>query len=343
MIFTLETFDNQNSILLIGVGETNKYYLNIVRPETEEEVKTAFGDCDLTYCYSMLLDMGVNQNYIYVMNIDNTHDYLEAADLIRQYDFAYILPINLYISDYYNDPLNNGAQKYYVQAIMEKFYKRNNSYLLVTDKHASLYEDIDTYLNSMDSICSRIKNRQKEGIHSYENLVFVGNNLENIDWGNVYLAAMLSTTPIDEYPKYENNNYQNVIFDIDTHDVQSEVTYFKKHTTGEITIENLLSLDMALSPMKIVFIFRIQKYMFRDMDYTSVIGKPYTTYQMSIVKDMTIKYLNSYLGWLLQSFEIKDVFAKENTIHPGTVTIYIKFSIQPVGCVERYEVVKEIG
>ena len=55
MITNFHKIDKHKSFLLIGIGETNKYLHEIVKPEYLEEVKNVFGSCELVdaYCYRL--------------------------------------------------------------------------------------------------------------------------------------------------------------------------------------------------------------------------------------------------------------------------------------------------
>ena len=72
--FSFDKKDRKNSILIVGVGATNKHYNDIVKPESKKEMIDTFGDCQLTDSYIRALDFGASG--IYVMNIEKMHDYI---------------------------------------------------------------------------------------------------------------------------------------------------------------------------------------------------------------------------------------------------------------------------
>ena len=76
LIFDLKVNDKNNSTVIIGCGKTNKYYCDIVRPESKNEMRNVFGDCDLTDAYDMMIDMGVSD--LFVINIEKVHDCISA-------------------------------------------------------------------------------------------------------------------------------------------------------------------------------------------------------------------------------------------------------------------------
>ena len=68
MITSFQKIDKHKSMLLIGIGATNKYYMEVVKPESVEEAVDTFGICDLTDSYQLLID-GHNNADIFLLNI----------------------------------------------------------------------------------------------------------------------------------------------------------------------------------------------------------------------------------------------------------------------------------
>ena len=191
MRFSFDKKDRKNSILIVGVGATNKHYNDIVKPESKKEMIDTFGDCQLTDAYIRALDFGASG--IYVMNIEKMHDYISASSLISQFDFTYIVPIDVRLSDFYYDPtVNKNKKTYYVQRLMESLYLTgSSSTVITTDDHADLYEDIDAFINTMNKRRSDFK-QNKTKLSIYRNVVFVLNNLSDTKWANVDLAAIIN-------------------------------------------------------------------------------------------------------------------------------------------------------
>lgn len=345
MRFSFDKKDRKNSILIVGVGATNKHYSDIVKPESKKEMIDTFGDCPLTDSYIRALDMGATG--IYVMNIEKMHDYISTSTLISQFNFTYIVPIDVRISDFYYDPTINNKNKktYYIQCLMENLYiTGSSSTVIVTDDHAGLYEDIDAFISAMDKRRQYFKLGKPEKA-IYRNVIFVLNNLTYTEWANVDLAAAINTASIDKYPEYKNTKSTDVIFKIDTNDVTTDMAYFKKHADSSISIENLLNMDSdPSSPIKFEPTNRIQKYIFSDdIGVENFIGRPYTSATDELILDAIIKYMDSFLGYLLIKYDIKDISSAKNVNHAGCVSIFVKMSIQPIGCVEKFEVTKIIN
>ena len=340
LIFDLKVNDKNNSTVIIGCGKTNKYYCDIVRPESKNEMRNVFGDCDLTDTYDMMIDMGVSD--LFVINIEKVHDYITVSQLLAGYDFSYIVPIDINLLDYYYNPSNNAKKTYYLQYMLRQFYNINESTIIATDTHASMYEDIDAYINTIETNISKFKSL-KTGYNDYKNIVYCANMINDVKWSNAYLAAVIATTGIDKYPTYSDTT-NTVVFDIDNHDVKADFdgVYFKKHIDNSITIENFLNLDTENSLAKPEFVHRIQKYIFKDLDLTEYIGSIYNEYVKTLILEDLIKYLNNYLNYILVSYDIVNIYAENNVETIGTTVIYIRMRIQPIGCVEKYEVTKII-
>lgn len=348
MHFSFNEKDRKNSMLIVGVGATNKYYGDIVKPESKQEMIDVFGDCQLTESYIRAFNAGATG--IYVMNIEKMHDYISASSLISQVDFTYIAPIDVRISDFYFNPTakSNTNKTYYIQYLMEELYRKSSqSTVIATDDKADLYEDIDAFINTMNKRRDAFKateSRQSQ----YRNAIFVLNNLSNSKWSNVDLAAAIITSQINKYPSFNNFNNDiatDVIFDIDTNDITTDMAYFKKHIDTTISIENLLNMDSnPSSPIKFEPTNRIQKYIFADeIGIEDFIGRIYTDATDELILDKVIKYMDTFLGYLLIRYDIKDISSAKNMSHPGCVSIYIKMNIQPIGCVEKFEVTKIVN
>ena len=340
MIYDLQGLNPFCSIVLIGMGKTGKYFKDIVRPESEREMKETFGSCELTDAFSLLFQMGCKD--VCVMNIGQQHDYLDIAEMLRDYAFAFVVPLGIHASDAFYDPTHDGRKTPYAQYLLSRSYGRNDSYLIMTDKHASLYQDIDAFLDEMETKRERLK-RCNVGVSDHGNLIFVVNNIEGIDYASVCLAGIMASTPVEEYPRFTVQPARKAIFHIDTCDVHSDMVYFKSHIDGSLTVENFLNLRDEKTPLKIEFLHRIQKYMLMDMDFSEHVGHLYSAYRLKAVEHQAMEYLESYMGWLLQSYELNHAYAVENPKFLGTVDIHISAKVKPIDCTEQFEVEKIIG
>jgi hypothetical protein len=332
MITNIKQIDKHKSVLLIGIGETNKYLHDIVRPERISEAREVFGECDLVSSYELLAQDNEDKD-IFMMNIELMTDYLDIAQLVSSYDFAYVVPIDVGISNFFYDPHNDGRKTFYIQYLIEALKEESDTVFLVTDTHATLYQDIDQFLQSM-------RYREKEFRaaiklqHTKRQIVFVANNLNEVNYGNVELARMILLSEVNEYPI--DNRRVSAVFNIDFTDDIGSMAYFKTHANGVTTVENLLNFDDEEEPTKIFFIYRICLYIAKELDFTEYIGSKYIPYKKQRVESIVSQYLDTLVGFIITGYEINEVFAKEDPLHPGTVNIILRYSIQPVGCSERF-------
>lgn len=332
MITNIQRIDKHESVLIIGIGETNRYYMEIVKPESIRETREVFGECPLTEAYAIIAD-GHEDGDIYLLNIESTHDYLMAARLLDTYDFSYIVPVDVKLSDHFLDPTKNGQAVYYVQYLIKRCCQGNGTMVLATDRHASLYEDIDSFISDMMERLQGFKANASTS-EQRESVIFVANNLSGVTNANTVLARMILNSALNEYP-YENRK-RLAVFDIDRTDPVMDMAYFRSHADGSVSIENLLNLTQGESPTKVFVSQRICTFIAKELSFEGFIGSSYTMYRKQQITSRVTTFLSSLQDVLLKAYRIDSVIAVEDPYHPGTVKIVLKYSIQPIGCSERY-------
>lgn len=332
MITNFKSIDKHKSVLLIGIGNTNKYYMEVVKPESLREAREVFGYCALTDAYQLLMDGHENAD-VYLLNIEEVHDYLDAANLLRAYSFSYIVPLNVELRTSFTDPTSDTMHTYYIRSLLQKACRDDSTILLVTDRNAALYEDVDAFLDDMMKVEMEFKANAVTS-DRMENIVFVMNNLYGVEYANVILARMILNSEVNQYP-FENRK-RKAIFDIDFTDRILDMAYFRNHADGAVSVENLLNLASGETPEKIFTIYRICVYIGKDLSFDDYVGSFYTAYKKQQVAQEVQVYLERAKGALIRKFRIDNVYAEEDPYHPGTVQIILKYSIQPLGCTERF-------
>jgi hypothetical protein len=139
----------------MGKGGNNNSRKRIVYADKYKEVLKEYGDSELTSAFKTLKDLGAP--YVFLCNCRENYDYLDMAETLRANDFTYIVPISLNMSEEFDDPKTERRISY-IEYMLEKIGRVNNSVFLVTDKHASLYEDIDAFISDMNSIATNFSN-----------------------------------------------------------------------------------------------------------------------------------------------------------------------------------------
>lgn len=319
---------NKNkTLLIIGKAKKNWAPKEIVLAYDEEEVKKNYKGGDLVDAYLRAKEMGVTD--IFLMNIQKDSDYFDILDTLKDNDFAYIVFSSLYLSDTFHDVVDSHKRIHSFYAYFLGYIsKSNNTTFVVTDKHASLYEDIDTYLDDMREIKNTFLSRCS-GRAQLNNIIFVMNNLKGNKYANIDLAASLVISDLNEYPSY---GFNDVVFHIDPWDNLEDIAYFRDNVTRETTIENLINLSQGTTPEKVVFIDRIIKALKREMDFSEFKGRFYSEYQKLLLNQKLETYLSSLLGYTLRDYNIDSIEAFKNG--PAAIQLVARLSLYPINCLE---------
>lgn len=322
------TVNKHTNMLIIGQGATNYARKQIVYAEKYKDVLAAFGESDLTDAFLTVKNLGAP--YVFLMNCRQTYDYFDISTTLKSTDFSYIVPVSLYLSDEFDDPKTERRISY-VEYLMEQIGKVNDSVFIVTDKRANLYEDIDAFINDMNSAAKTFaKKRRVPAVR--ENVIFVVNNLVNYKMANLPLAAALCVTPINEYPQL---NFGDVYFLLDQWEDIGNWAYFQSHTVRYTTVENLLNFENTGNPLKIVFISRIIKMLKRELNFHDFIGKQYTEYRRLAIQSRLEDYLENLLSTVLYNYKINAVKPYRDAKEPVSINVRNVFDVWPVNCLEK--------
>nr|DAJ13720.1 MAG TPA: hypothetical protein [Myoviridae sp. ctPCN11] len=319
---------NKNkTLLIIGKAKKNWAPKEIVLAYDEEEVKKNYKGGDLVEAYLRASEAGVTD--IFLMNIQKDSDYFDILDALKDNDFAYVVFSSLYLSDTFHDVLDSHKRIHnFFAYFLGYISSSNNSTFIVTDKHASLYEDIDAYLDDMRSIKKTFLSHCS-GRAKLNNIIFVMNNLKGNKFANVDLAASMVISDLNEYPHYPFND---TVFHIDPWDNPEDIAYFRDNVTRETTIENLVNLSQDTTPEKVVFIDRIIKALKREIDFQEFKGRFYSEYQKLLLNQKLDQYLSSLIGYTLRDYNIDSIEAFKDG--PAAVQLVARLSLYPINCLE---------
>ena len=321
------------NILLIGKGSSNAYRKEIVYADRSRYVERTFGDSDLTKAYKLLVKFGVNE--IFLCNCMQNYDYLEIANLLKAHDFTYIVPVSINLSDEFDESTSERRISY-IEYLLEQIGTANESVFITTDKHASLYEDMDAFIADMNKVASSFMSKKKAGVCG-ENAILVANNLVNYDKANIPLAASLVTTAINKYPIL---NFGQAYFLLDQYENIGNWAYFQNHTVRATTVENLLNFEV-ISPQKVVFVSRLLKMLKRQMNFDEFIGRQYTEYRRMGIHDKLQQYLDQAIGTLIYDYNILSTVAYRNP-EPMSVEVENIFEVWPINCLEKVTLSKTV-
>lgn len=334
---------SKKNIILLGSGSTRNERCNIINPSTIDNAAYLYGENSQLYkaykdAYSI-----TNMPNIYTVNCYTLDDYINIISKIVQYDFNFIVPLGINFREIlYSSDINE--EKYYSSIVLEAIYQTESlSTLIMTDYHASDYEDIDYYLTDQKNIVSKFisKNNNYDILNnSGSNLIFTLNMLEGIEKANVIIAALLS---INDSSKYIDPINYKPIYDIDSHDLPSycNYVYFKyNYLNNNTTAENLVNFRLTDDVYKKVLIDELIKQVIRILDLNEFKGKIYTKYVDLQIKASVINKLKPYDKKIFKSYTLKDIrFVKLNA---NTGYIYIELSIVPYDSFENVNIVMEV-
>lgn len=336
----IKAINNNKKILIAGPALSNYKAREIILPAGKNEMLNTFGQSELYKAYELLDSLGVNN--VYVSNCYNRSDYIRLIDKIIHYDFDYFIPIDLYLSDKFYNPLIDKTQ-YYAEYFLEQFAVVNSlTTIIMTEKHASLYEDFDQFVVSMAQIELEFKNEfeyeKSTFLDSYgNNLNFVYNNLNNIPYANVAVGALYV---LRDYAKYFMPlSGVSVVFDLDYNDVQGlRAMYFKtNYYIGNTTLENPMNFKKNNDIYSNALIDDVIKRAIKTIDLEEYKGKLYNQYTAIQIETQVTKALNSMKGKLFKEYTINRVGFKKTDSTSGY--IIIDYSFVPYGTLESINVV----
>ena len=323
--------DRDKTIVIIGEGETNKKINQVEYYNLYEEVKEMYGECDLSLAFKQAKEIGVP--HVFVVNIKRKEDYIDLIELLKQHDFGYICPLNLRLSDYFYDLANDDKKTYYIDYFNRQMNYLNNSTIVVTEKHASLYEDIDHFIDDMKDKLLAFKNILNS-LFNGRNTYFVANNLKDYHYANIALASALCSSELNQYPRY---NYGEAIFDIDSWDIGlNEIIYFKNHNDINTTVDNLVNLKAEVSPEKIIMIDRVLKYIVRKINLEQFIGRNMRAHTKLQIERTLEEFFNRLIDFVITRYEILNInFVKDI---PGSGRVEVLIDIWAIGSLEKVTV-----
>ena len=332
--------NNAKKILILGSAASSYKAREILHPKSKEEALSLYGQSELYNAYCLLFDSNIPN--IYTSNCFAESDYIRLMDKLIHYDFDYIVPIGIYLSDQFYNPITD-KNEYYASYFLEQFAVVDSlSTILMTERHASLYEDFDSYVIDMNNKELDFLNyfiyEKNNLLENYgNNLNFVYNNLEDIPYSNVVLGALYCTRNYSEY--FNSINGYKVVYNLDNIDVKGlRAMYFKYNfNSNNVTLENAFNFKKTNDIYSNALIDDVIKRTIKNIDLSEYKGKLFNQYtHIQIENDLT-KKLKRLKGDLFKKFNIEQIGFKKT--EPTAGYIVVKYSIVPYGTLEGINII----
>lgn len=331
---------DKKKILLVGPGVNSNKAREIIKPSSINEVLSLYGNSDLYDAYNLLQNLNVSN--VYICNCFANSDYVRLMDKIIHYDFDFLVPVGIYFGDKFYNPIDDEDQ-YFIEYMLKQLSLVSSlTTIIMTEKHADLYEDFDHFTISMNDIETNFMDKYNyetsKFLDSYgNNLLFIYNNLKDIPFANVILAGLFSNRESSKYlPSLKMNE---AIFDIDNIDVAGlRAMYFKNNFyTKDVTVENPFNFRKTQDIYSNALIDDIIKSTIKKIDLDSYKGKLYNQYTSLQIEASVNKTLKDLKGTLFKEYTINKIGFKKTEIAAGCVII--DFSIIPYGTLETINVI----
>jgi len=330
--------DKESNIVILGPATTEQYKGILMQFSSDEEVYKAYGSSILydAFKYAKLASI----KSIFLINTLTPQDYIKAANKLQYHDFVFIVPIGINFSDMFYNKIEK-RNMYYCEYFLNRLSNSRSS-IIMTDAHASLYYDIDHYINDMMNKIVKVRIKTKTSLVHGNNLYFVGNLLEDYPYANLVLAITLLSTNLNDYPS--STEFGKAVFDIDDFDIsEDEFIYFKNNFLIDTSIENFKNFYFKNDAVKIGTVDRVIKYIERNLDFSQYYGRIYTNH----IKLSLYKFLNDFLqqlkGTVIKNYQINSIQnRKKNNKEIIKGNLILDFSIVPYNSLETHVVKMEV-
>ena len=334
---SLSNINLTDSILIIGRGGNERKLNEIYKPKGTADMFNIFGECDLYYSYVDAVNLGASN--IFIINAYKTTDFIDCVKNIKFYNFSYIVPIGINISDkFYSNEYNK--EMYYAEYYISEFSENTNSQIIFTDEHAEFYENITHFMDDMNNKIFKFKESTSYLMELFgSNLLFSLNSLVSIKYSNVALASILSNTIPGNYPNEIN---AKSVFDLNYNDIlENEIIYFKNNYIVNTSIENLNNFRTTYDANKLVVINSVIKYIEKTIDLSNIIGKYYNEYLKIYISDNLNKTLKKMINVNIKDYSIDNItFIKNKSKMTGY--FLIDMSIYPINSLENLSITLEV-
>lgn len=332
--------NSERKVLLIGPGATSNKAREIILPANEQEVLSLYGDSDLANCYTLIKTFDVSN--VYLCNCFSHSDYIRIVDKIMHYDFDFIVPIGIYFRDTFYNPLDDEDQYYIEYMLKQLAVVHSLSTIVMTERHASLYEDFDHYTAEMrqveNAFMEKYNFQTSEFLEQYgNNLLFVYNNLKEVSFANVVLAGLFATRKSSNY--LPSLIMSEAIYDLNSIDMLGlRAMYFQNNIyANNVTVENPFNFKKTQDIYSNALIDDVIKRTIKNINIDHYKGKLYNQYTALQIETSINKSLKDLKGVLFKEYTINKIGFKKTG--PTSGCVVIDYSIVPYGTLETINVI----
>lgn len=327
--------NSDTSLLIIGKGNSEFKENEVMKCTAIDEVEYLYGqESQLTKAFKEAYKAGARD--IYLCNCYKFTDYISILNIIANQEFAYITPL----FDFSETFVSNEGKSIYLAELYSNILSERLTQIILTEKHASYYEDLQHFLNSMNNINYEFKKSTFEKLEFGSNLCFVLNNLKDYEFANVALASILVQNDLKEYPQ---KDLGDVVFDINNLDVfGQELIYFAYDNLAKTSIENFLNHHPEKVPEKFVPNNIIKQKILRELDFSEMAGSIYNPYKKIIIENKANQIMSSFVGRIIENYKIKRIQAVKVPDEPNTIRIIIYITFRPYTSIEELDIILEV-
>lgn len=321
------------TVLIIGPADTS-YGINVIMEQDSVKiVEGLYGEFSaLTQAFKCF--NGIQNVKIFLANAQYKNDYINIINTARHSELDFIVPLGIKFSDQAPDRIS-GQQYAYTELLLKALSETSETILVMTDNHASLYEDIDHYLKDMFKKIRNFKNQSKVLDTYGRQLWFVANNLKNVTHANALLVAAICHNKAGNYPLYD---FPEALFHIDPFDVDKhELIYFRNNAYAYTSIENFRNYCIEECAEKFIPIDLVIREIDKGLDLSKFCGKLLSNVTKLKIRTEVIDYLDSIKGFMIRDYEFLDVIIELKANYTYRVTTY--FNIYPNNTLEKSLVV----
>ena len=326
-----QTVSFDNSILILGPADTNYKNLEIEYYEDISIVESIYGkNSDLTIAFKEAKEIGAPK--VFLCNCYYFNDYVQFLDEITV-EFDYICPL-FFFSDFCK---TNFKKKVYLAQLYSNIIS-NNSHIFLTEKHASLFSDIEHFEKNMKEIYNSFNNTILPASINGENLNFVLNNLQKYKFANVILASIIVQNSLKEYP---TKDVGEVVFDINNSDFfGKDIIYFSYNDISKTTVENFYNLRCVNDYEKYMPIHLVLTKIRKSLNLDEYRGSYLTSYTRIQIEKRIVEILNSFIGNTIEYYTLDNIAYEATKSHEIIITVYL--TVKPFNSIEDFSFSLEV-